>query len=54
MKRLLLPLLAAIALPTAVNANWFGGKLLYLICDISKHIAYLDGKVIYDSEEVKK
>ena len=24
MKRLLLPLLAALALPTAVNANWFG------------------------------
>jgi len=24
MKRLLLPLLAAIALPTAVEANWFG------------------------------
>ena len=24
MKRLLIPLLAAIALPTAVNANWFG------------------------------
>ena len=24
MKRLLLPLLAALALPTAVEANWFG------------------------------
>ena len=28
MKRLLLPLLAAIALPTAVNANWFSGDIV--------------------------
>ena len=29
MKRLLLPLLAAIALPTAVEANWFSGDLVW-------------------------
>ena len=28
MKRLLLPLLAAFALPTAVNANWFSGDIV--------------------------
>ena len=28
MKRLLLPLFAAIALPTAVNANWFSGDIV--------------------------
>ena len=28
MKRLLLPLLAALALPTAVNANWFTGDIV--------------------------
>tara|TARA_B100000963_G_scaffold220174_1_gene191896 strand:+ start:715 stop:1374 length:660 start_codon:yes stop_codon:yes gene_type:complete len=29
MKRLLIPLLAAIALPPAVNANWFSGDLVW-------------------------
>ena len=29
MKRLLLPLLAALALPTSVNANWFSGDLVW-------------------------
>ena len=29
MKRLLLPLLAALALPTAVNANWLSGDLVW-------------------------
>ena len=29
MKRLLLPLLAALALPTAVNANWLSGDLVF-------------------------
>ena len=28
MKRLLLPLLAALALPTAVNANWFSRDIV--------------------------
>jgi len=28
MKRLLLPLLASLALPTAVNANWFSGDIV--------------------------
>ena len=33
MKRLLLPLLAAIALPTAVEANWFGKYGSYMEAD---------------------
>ncbi len=33
MKRLLLPLLAALALPTAVEANWFGKYGSYIEAD---------------------
>ena len=29
MKRLLIPLIVAIALPNAVNANWFSGDLVW-------------------------
>ena len=36
MKRLLLPLLAALALPTPVNANWFGNKTFSIVCGISE------------------
>ena len=36
MKTLLLPLLAALALPTAVNANWFGNKTFSIVCGISE------------------
>ena len=43
MKRLLLTLLAAIALPTAVYANWFGDKTLYLICKISESKSIING-----------
>ena len=37
MKRLLLPLLAALALPTAVEANWFGDKTFYLECRFNEY-----------------
>ena len=46
MKRLLLAMLTALALPTVVNANWFGGKLLYLICDTSAFKIYSDWKEV--------
>ena len=36
MKRLLLPLLAALALPTFVEANWFGNKSFSIRCGISE------------------
>ena len=44
MKRFLLPLLAALALPTAVEANWFGDKTFYLICKKTHHKLSPDGK----------
>ena len=47
MKRLLLPLLAALALPTAVNANWFGDKIFYLICNTSVYKAIFNGSDIF-------
>ena len=43
MTTLLLPLLAALALPTAVNANWFRDKTLYLICNTSAYRAFSNG-----------
>ena len=46
MKRLLIALLTALALPTVVNANWFGGKSLYLICDTSAFKIYSDWKEV--------
>ena len=42
MKRLLLPLRAALALPTAVNANWFLEKTLGIYA--SEFEAYYYGK----------
>ena len=43
MKRLLLPLLAALALPTAVNASWFVDKTFYLICNTSAYKVIVNG-----------
>ena len=44
MRRFLLPLLAALALPTAVEANWFGDKTFYLTCNKTHHKLSPDGK----------
>ena len=44
MKRLLLPLLAAFALPTAVNANWFGNKTFSIVCGTSEYKVFVDGQ----------
>tara|TARA_B100000401_G_C52523230_1_gene585407 strand:+ start:122 stop:577 length:456 start_codon:yes stop_codon:yes gene_type:complete len=44
MKRLLLPLVAAIALPTAVNANWFKNKTFSVVCGISEYKVLVDGQ----------
>ena len=44
MKRLLLTLLAAIALPTAVNANWFKNKTFSVVCGISEYKVLVDGQ----------
>ena len=43
MIRLLLPLLAALALPTAVNANWFEKKTFSIVCGISKYKILVNG-----------
>ena len=43
MKRLLLPLLAALALPTAVNANWFEKKTFSIVCGVSEYKVLVNG-----------
>ncbi len=44
MKRLLLALLAALALPTAVNANWFKNKTFSIVCGTSEYKVFVDGQ----------
>ena len=47
MKRLLIPLIAALALPIAVNANWFGNKTFSISCDIKERKHVIDGAVLF-------
>ena len=44
MKILILSLLSTFALPTAVEANWFGDKTFYLSCNKTHHKLSPDGK----------
>ena len=44
MRKLLIPLLATLYLPTAVEANWFGDKTFYLSCNKTHHKLSPDGK----------
>ena len=43
MKRLLLPLLAALALPIYLVANWLGDETFYLLCDVPEYKVVKDG-----------
>ena len=59
MKRLLLPLLTALALPTAVNANWFSGDIVVKNAIgektiVKKGTIYIDENTVNERQEMNK